>query len=341
MAGEVVRRRPAHLGDWLAAARAELVVIGGMPFALGAALGGASVRRTLLAGAAGAVLQAACGLVNSVADRHADAIHPRKLDLPLVTGRIRPALAIAVASAALLVFAGLALAVATTAETLTALVLVGAVQVYGNVQQKRSRHVPPPVMDLLFGATFGGPVLALAPGPSGSEGSVVLLALVVSLDAVALNVLIGNVKDLRWDAQVGDRTTALALGVTADERAEPPALRLTATYRATAMTLLSLRTMALAVAVVPDHAPVGVAAVAASAAGMELWRRATEDGRLGLLDRRPFAFVAIDLVTFLVACAATRPTTAMLVAILATVVLAPAMAAITRDRPPTPATPSS
>lgn len=341
MADQAVRRRSAHLGDWLAATRAELVVIGGMPFALGAALGEASALRTVLAGAAGAVLQVACGLVNSVADRHADAIHPRKLGLPLVTGRIRPAPALAAAGAALLVFGGLALAVATTVGSFAALGVVGAVQVYGNVQQKRSRHVPPPVMDLLFGATFGVPVLALALGPSASERSVALLALVVSLDAVALNVLVGNVKDLQWDARVGDRTTALALGVTTDERAEPPALRLTTTYRATAMTLLSLRTIALAVAVVPDQAAVGVAAAAGSAAGIELWRRATEDGRLGLLDRRPFAFVAIDLATFLVACAATRPTTAMLVAILATVVLAPAMAAITRARPPTPATPSS
>ena len=321
----------AGLGDRLTSTRAELVVIGGMPYAVGAAFPeGASLRGTLLAGAAGAVLQAACGLINSVVDRHSDATHPRKLDLPLVTGRIQPRPALVVAAFGLLAYLSLVLAAAPAGGTVAALVVVGIVQVYVNVQQKRSRLVPPPVMDLLFGSTFGLSMLAFALGTLGTSRALTMLAFVVTLDAVALNVLAGNIKDLRWDALVGDRTTALVLGVTAEAGSEPTTLLLTRSYRRVAIALLTLRTMALAVAAVPEQPVVGAAAVAMSLFGMELWRRATQDGRLVLAHPRPFAFVATDLTTFLVACATMRPTTSMAVAILVTIALAPVMAAITR-----------
>lgn len=168
-------------------------------------------------------------IVNDLADVDSDRRNPERSSSPLVAGTITQAQArrLAVGSIATLT----ALAAAPVLSPAGRLLLCGQVLlgVYGNVRQKRSRLLPPPVMDLLFGVWMAMAVAvgaAVAPGPLPLDAATAAcLALIPQM--FLLNITAGNLKDIAADAaSPGVRTTALLLGV----RTEATGLVLTRSY---------------------------------------------------------------------------------------------------------------
>jgi 4-hydroxybenzoate polyprenyltransferase len=313
------------LADWSSSTRSELVVLGAFPFAVGAALAKEPITKTVLAALAGASLHWATVLVNNLTDRESDSLHPRKSDLAIVAGRItsrQAAIAIAVTSA---LFLAMLLVTAPTWAVLGIFVPLAGLQVYVNIFQKRSRWMPPLAMDFLFGVTVGSPVLAypiaLKTVISTSE---VLFAVTLILDAAILNMIVGNLKDLPWDLEAGDATTAISFGVRPDPGDEK-ALQVTGPYLAITSALLMARTgLISASAASSGRSPAWPATlVVLSLLGVGSWVRAPQRGSLVPNTRYGYLFVATNFVTLFAAALLIDGSATMFAVIAGTVVLAP------------------
>jgi 4-hydroxybenzoate polyprenyltransferase len=302
--------------DWCEAVRLELAPLAALPFALGAAV---TLRMSVLdlvgLAVAGACLHSATALVNELADRPSDALHPRRSNRAVLTGRITPADAIVACFVFLAVFLSILFRVDSTGFLVLALVPVAAIQVYGNAYQKRSKVVPPPVMDFLFGATMGFPIVAV-PWTAGAPvaGSTILLAATLVLDMAALNIMVGNTKDLPWDERAGDRTTALILGVRAIMSGRMT-LHLTRRYQGYCALLLVTRWFVLAAALAtanPRPDVLGSTLIIGLSGAGAVARLASTRGLIVRPGTRlPYVFVVTNLVTFLGATALVEPARAV------------------------------
>lgn len=315
------RGRPLHLADVVALGRTDLAGIAATPYLLAAAyVPGLSPWRCGAVGMAGMWLHVGTAVVNDLADREADSYHPRRAERPIVSGRVSQTTALAIACACLAAFAICALIASPSCSLLAALAPVAALQVWGNIRQKRSRWIAPPVMDLLFGLTLAAPMI-LIPWTFSTEIQLayLLLSLTLLFDAAALNVMVGNTKDLEHDRQAGDRTTALMLGVRSTGK--PPVLRWDWRFQAYSLTLLGLRTVVLilAASAATGSTAVTIAAVAAAASGMV----SRVAGVRGCVDHPPLsiAFVATSLLSFLVLSTAVVPPGRALAALVAIVTI--------------------
>jgi 4-hydroxybenzoate polyprenyltransferase len=194
-------------------------------------------------------------VLNDLADLRTDRLDRSRRSAPLVSGAmtVRQASFAAVALGVALVAAESSAPASTRPPVTALLVLV----TYGNLRQKRSRWVPPWIMDALFGVAMAGPIVAVAAsGTSGGAGLALwLFAAGFGVQMDLFNGVAGNLKDLAHDRQVGARTTALVLGV----RPDGAGVRFTATYRAYCVALLVL------------SAAASVGAVLTSAGGPAAW----------------------------------------------------------------------
>jgi 4-hydroxybenzoate polyprenyltransferase len=196
--------------------RLNVAFVGAFPYGMGALMApSAPVGQGAGFYAFGILTHCVGCAVNDIADSSTDGLNPMRSNAPLVNGDCdrREALVFTCVAAACagVVAVWLARDMVYALLPLLALLVVG---VYGNAFQKRFGGPHPFFVDWLFGLFIGAPVW-LGIVICGGQLSVPVLLLVASLVAQgpALNMMRGNLKDLRHDRIVRARTAALALGV--------------------------------------------------------------------------------------------------------------------------------
>jgi 4-hydroxybenzoate polyprenyltransferase len=159
-----------------------------------------------------------CGL-NDLADAEIDRGNPSRRSSPLpgeLLSRQEALLATNLAGIGFLVLPVLA---HYPVRVFYGCAVLAAIQTWGNLFQKRSRWVPTAAVDWMFIPAAGGPVLLGAWATGTRVGyAVITLGFAFGMQMILFNVLAGNLKDIEYDASVGSKTTALALGVRADGR---------------------------------------------------------------------------------------------------------------------------
>jgi 4-hydroxybenzoate polyprenyltransferase len=214
-----------------------------------------------------------CGL-NDIADADVDRGNPGRRHSPLPGNLITRQEALLVTNLAGIGFLMLPLLAHFPVSVFYGCAALAAIQTWGNLFQKRSRWVPTLVVDWMFIAAVGGPVLLGAWAVGARPGyAVITTGLAFGMQMVLFNVLAGNIKDIEFDALVGSKTTALMLGVRGiDGRLEIPRR-----YARYAVLLETLCVAALVAAAPWPSRPWGVlcctaAAIAAVAGAWDLRR---------------------------------------------------------------------
>lgn len=313
------------LADWSNSTRSELLVLGAFPYAVGAAFAGESIPKVAVASLAGVGLHWSTVLVNNLVDRQSDSLHPRKQRLAIVAGRITSRQVIVAILASFVVYLTMLFATVAGWAVFALFMPLAVLQVCVNVFQKHSKWVPTLAMDFLFGVTVAFPVLAYPLAQvwviSTSE---VMFALTLVVDAAVLNIIVGNLKDLPWDLEASDATTAISLGVRPDPN-RPAALRVTVTYLTLTFCLLIARTGLVSSAVASEgRSPAWTAAlIVVSLLGVAMWIRAPRGGSLIPNTRYAYLFVACNFITLFTAALLIDPTATMVAVIAGTVVFAP------------------
>jgi 4-hydroxybenzoate polyprenyltransferase len=153
-------------------------------------------------------------IVNDLADLPADRANPSRAKSALVAGSVSQNEATYLC---LLMLLGLAAFVAASRGPVSSrleLVALWALMAYGNTYQKRSRRVPPLVMDQLCGVALAAPLpisIALLGGSINATDWVLTVAYGLQLSLA--NSVAGNLKDLDADRLAGLRTVAIAAEV--------------------------------------------------------------------------------------------------------------------------------
>jgi hypothetical protein len=182
---------------------------------LGALLGGHGTRPDYgVLFALGVIHHSLACTLNDLADEDDDRDHGGRASAPLVSGAIDRVGA--VASLCGLLLTALAIVGYWRPSASSTFLLAGlfALATYGNLWQKRSRHVSPVVMDHFFGLMMGIPIVYGAAATGGHlDATVWLSAVTFSLSMTLMNCVAGNLKDLAADHSARVRTTALELGV--------------------------------------------------------------------------------------------------------------------------------
>jgi 4-hydroxybenzoate polyprenyltransferase len=288
------------------------------------------IAKVVFASLAGASLHWATVLINNLTDRQSDSLHPRKQNLAIVAGRITSTQATVTIVASFALYLGMLFATAASCGVVAYFVPLAALQVYVNIFQKRSKRVPPMVMDFLFGVTVGFPAIAypLAQGRVASA-SEVFFALTLVIDAAVLNIVVGNLKDLPWDLEADDATTAISLGVRPDAH-DSTALRVTSPYLAVTSFLLLVRTglIGLIAASWGRSTAWSAPLVVVSLVGLAMWVRAPVNASLVPNARYGYLFVATNFSTLFAAALLTQTTATMVAVIAGIVVLAPTSGAL-------------
>lgn len=175
---------------------------------------GLAINSVMLLMFLGLLINAFIFVVNDIADLSRDRLDPAKRNSPLVSGKISTefALALAICLPLLMWFIIIIDDWPTRAEiSFVLMLLLGA---WLCVYQKTAKGIHPIIMDGLFATTMAAPI----PVSIESMGLTIprlawLVTATVSILMFALNVIGGNLKDLRSDLLTGFRTTAIALGV--------------------------------------------------------------------------------------------------------------------------------
>ncbi|MEO3923327.1 UbiA family prenyltransferase [Micromonosporaceae bacterium B7E4] len=285
------------LRQFLVLGRVGLAPFTAVPWFTGGAVAGAGAPALAALVCGGLALHIVACLVNDLADLAADRTNPARRGSPLVSGAVAQ---VQVAWWVLLLVTALTAGcclLPTSRWATAGLVCVLLLTLWGNLFQKKSRRVPPPVVDHLFGLAMAAtlPLAALAAGGRPSV-AVVAVAVAFALQMVVMNATVGGLKDLDVDRAAGARTTAIVLGV---RRRAPAGLTVPRPFRVYVLSAQLGSVPALAVA---SPAAAALAATATAALPLAL-RRVAAGERTGSPLRR-VGFVLGNAAAFLVGCAA-------------------------------------